>query len=322
MSASPPPIAFAGGLFNRESTNRTDPGWVKALRVHKSARFLAVIGDDIAIHGAAPGPDAEVFWIDASVIVNAGLDPARALLLGSDRDISYWAISLSADELARICTDVSLPACAIALRAIAAQAHLAPRELAIAATGKSLVNWHDTHLFCSRCGDRTTLADAGAKRVCPACKAEHFPRVNPVAIMLIHAQDKCVLGRQARFPPGVYSALAGFVEPGESIEEAVRRETFEEAGIEIGTVEYLASQPWPFMSNLMIGCFAEALSDTLNPDLEELEDVRWFPAAELADMLAGSHSQGLTTPAPFAIAHHLIRTFVARHTENLSVDTA
>ena len=147
----------------------------------------------------------------------------------------------------------------------------------------------------------------GYKRVCTQCHAEHFPRTDPVAIMLTVTPDRCILGRGAHFAPGMYSALAGFIEPGETIEAAVRRETLEESGVRLGRVVYHASQPWPFPYSLMIGCYGEALDTEIRFDARELEDCRWFERAEVLDMLAGSHGGGLKTPPPLAIAHQLIR---------------
>jgi NAD+ diphosphatase len=149
----------------------------------------------------------------------------------------------------------------------------------------------------------------GYRRDCPACGAEHFPRTDPVVIMLAIDGERCLLGRQARFAPAMYSCLAGFVEPGETIEDAVRRETAEEAGIAVGRVRYHASQPWPFPSSLMIGCHAEAISRDIVRDEAELEACRWFGRAEVQAMLAGLHPDGLKCPPDIAIAHHLIKAW-------------
>lgn len=196
------------------------------------------------------------------------------------------------------------------LRSIAVGGVVPPEELGVLAMAKSLLHWHSRHRFCANCGAPTTPAQAGFRRDCTGCDSQHFPRTDPVSIMLVTRGDRCLLGRQPRFPPGTYSCLAGFIEPGETIEDAVRRETFEEAGVRVGRVRYAASQPWPFPSSLMIGCIAEAESDDIVLDREELEDGRWFPREEVSLMLDRSHPDGLVAPPPMAIAHHLMRMFV------------
>src|SRR5690606_10104640 len=152
---------------------------------------------------------------------------------------------------------------------------LTPEEAALYGGARSLVDWHDRHPFCARCGAPTLPVKAGWARQCGACQTEHFPRTDPVVIMLAEYEDKVLVGRGIRFPPGRFSALAGFVEPGESFEEAVRRELWEEAGIRIGRVDYLMSQPWPFPSQLMIACMAQALGDELTLDVEEVPEAMW-----------------------------------------------
>ncbi|MFZ0775286.1 MAG: NAD(+) diphosphatase, partial [Xanthobacteraceae bacterium] len=196
------------------------------------------------------------------------------------------------------------------LRSIAVQGLVDPEHLPPLAEAKALLGWHARHSHCPNCGAKTEVVQAGWRRDCPACKVQHFPRTDPVVIMLVIAGERCVLGRSPRFAPTMWSCLAGFAEPGESIEEAVRREVLEEVGIAVGRVKYFASQPWPFPSSIMIGCHAEALSDTVVVDREELEDARWFERDELAAMLRREHAGGLTTPPPVAIAHHIIRSYV------------
>jgi NAD+ diphosphatase len=180
-----------------------------------------------------------------------------------------------------------------------------------------MIDWHNRHGFCANCGAATTLTDGGYRRACGNCNAEHFPRTDPVVIMLPIKGDRCVLGRSPRFPPTMWSCLAGFCEPGESIEEAVRREVAEEVGVTCARVRYFASQPWPFPASLMIGCHAEAVSDEVVIDKSEIEDARWFDRAELKSMLLRQHPQELSTPPPIAIAHHIIRDFVEHGSEVL-----
>jgi NAD+ diphosphatase len=196
------------------------------------------------------------------------------------------------------------------LRTIAVQALVADEHLPPLAEAKALIGWHARHRFCPNCGSPTKTVQGGWRRDCPSCHAEHFPRTDPVAIMLAISGERALLGRSPRFAPTMWSCLAGFAEPGETIEEAVRREVFEEAGITCGRVVYFASQPWPFPSSMMIGCHAEATSDKIVIDRSEIEDARWFEREELALMLARQHPQGLTTPPPVAIAHHIIRNYV------------
>ncbi|CAN0464588.1 unnamed protein product [Phaeothamnion confervicola] len=173
-----------------------------------------------------------------------------------------------------------------------------------------MLAWHARHRYCANCGAPTDSVHGGWKRQCPSCQVEHFPRTDPVVIMLVLDGDRCLLGRQSRFAKGMWSCLAGFVEPGETIEDAVRREVFEESGIRCGRVGYVRSQPWPFPMSLMIGAHVEALSSELTIDYAELEDARWFARAEVIEMMQGRHPAGLAAANPIAIAHHLIRAWI------------
>ncbi|MDE0877556.1 MAG: NAD(+) diphosphatase [Sphingomonas bacterium] len=188
---------------------------------------------------------------------------------------------------------------------MAALGSLAPGEAATYAAARSLIDWHLRHRFCARCGHETTVYRAGWGRSCASCGAEHFPRVDPVVIMIAEHDDRALLGRGRGWPPGRYSALAGFLEPGESIEEAVAREIHEEAGVTVTGVRYIASQPWPFPSSLMMACVATALDDALNVDTNELEDAIWVSRADVRRVLAGEEGSFIAPP-PYAIAHTLL----------------
>ncbi len=194
----------------------------------------------------------------------------------------------------------------------AAAMQMPQHDAAIYAQAKALLDWHYRHSFCARCGSATDMAAGGAKRVCPACGTEHFPRVDPVVIMLAQFEDKVLLGRQASWPPGVWSALAGFVEPAETLEEACARELSEEAGlsVDVSATRYIFCQPWPFPSSLMVGLLAPATSPDLTVDTEELEAARWFTRAEVNAMLEGTHPHAALPPS-IAIARRLVELWAA-----------
>jgi NAD+ diphosphatase len=188
---------------------------------------------------------------------------------------------------------------------------MAPEDAAVFGTARHLIDWHARHRFCAACGAASALMRAGWGRRCTACGTEHFPRTDPVVIMLAEHDGRALLGRGHPWPPRRYSALAGFVEPGESIEEAVARETFEEAGVRVSGVRYVASQPWPFPGQLMIACIAKAESDVLNVDAQELQDAMWVPRDGVRAALAGEPHAAFLAPPRYAIAHTLLTAWVA-----------
>ena len=188
------------------------------------------------------------------------------------------------------------------------------RDAELAATARALMNWHDGHGFCAKCGATSVMSEAGWQRRCPACGAHHFPRTDPVVIMLITQGDRVLLGRSPGWPEGMYSLLAGFIEPGETIEAAVRREVFEETAIRVGDVSYVAGQPWPFPASLMIGCKGEALSEEITVDPVELEAARWVSRAELLTVFAGTHPE-IKPARKGAIAHAMLDRWLADRLE-------
>ena len=187
---------------------------------------------------------------------------------------------------------------------------ITPRDAELAATGKALLSWHEIHGYCAVCGGKSEMSQAGWQRVCTSCGAEHFPRTDPVVIMLITHGNSVLMGRSPGWPRGMYSLLAGFVEPGETLEAAVRREVFEESGVKVGQVGYLASQPWPFPASLMFGCYGEALSEEITIDPVEIEDAIWVSKEEMMDAFAGRHPV-LLPARKGAIAHFLLENWLA-----------
>lgn len=194
------------------------------------------------------------------------------------------------------------------LRAV--MTRLSPRDAELGATAKAVMAWHQSHRYCARCGADSVVAMGGWQRDCAACGGHHFPRTDPVVIMLITHGNSVLVGRSPGWPDGMYSLLAGFVEPGETIEAAVRREVFEEAGIKVGAVSYLASQPWPFPASLMFGCTGEALDTSLTIDPEEIEDAIWVTREDMAAAFTGNHPKILPARKG-AIAHFLLEAWLS-----------
>src|ERR1700726_3666934 len=299
-----PHLGYTDSVLDRAAHVRHDPAALTACRADPRARALVIGGELVILRKGPPlndpafplqlagtlaPPREQVFLglLDGAPLFGLAIDPDTADALKSRDDL--------------LVTD---------LRSIATGALVAPEHLPPLAAAKALLAWHRRHRFCSNCGAPTRLTQAGWRRDCAACGAEHFPRTDPVVIMLAIHGERCLLGRQSRFAKGMWSCLAGFVEPGETIEDAVRRETLEEAGIVCGRVAYFASQPWPFPMSLMIGCHAQALTTELRVDHSELEDARWFDRDEGAAMMQRRHPEGLSATHPVAIAHHIIRAWL------------
>ena len=306
-----PRQAYSGSLLERAAALRGDDAKLAALLEHPRAGVYVVGGELIVLkaQGAAPDP---LFSPDEARTLGVARE---TVFLGLLHDAPRFGIGIdpAAIEALKARADLKL----IDLRTIAVQGEVDTVHVPPLAEAKAILGWHARHRFCPNCSAATVLTQAGWRRDCPVCKAEHFPRTDPVVIMLPIKGDRCVLGRSPRFPPTMWSCLAGFCEPGESIEEAVRREVAEEVGVTCAQVRYFASQPWPFPSSLMIGCHAEAVSDDVVIDKSEIEDARWFDRAELKSMLLRQHPQELSTPPPIAIAHHIIRDFVEHGSEVL-----
>jgi len=299
-----PRQAYAGSRIERAAFYRGDAAALAAMTADDRARFYLIVGELAVLNKR--GEELDPLF-----------SPADARAFGAAREIVFLGLMNEAPRFgASLDPDLAEPLKArddlelIDLRTIAVRAVVAPEHVPPLAETKAMLGWHARHRFCPNCGAVTELAQAGWRRDCPSCKTEHFPRTDPVVIMLAIAGERCVLGRSPRFPKTMWSCLAGFAEPGESIEEAVRREVQEEVGLTCAWVKYFASQPWPFPSSLMIGCHAEALTEKIVIDHSEIEEARWFDREELKLMLTRKHPQGLTAPPAIAIAHHIIRAFV------------
>lgn len=277
---------FCAPGLDRADALRSDPDGLRAAMMRPGARLLRMTGLD-----PDNGEDGGLSWGSL-----AEADPeGDLLLLGLD------------DGAPRFAHVGHVPAQGQPIPLLwQALAVLPERDAAIYASARSLVDWHARHLFCARCGGDTRIEKAGWSRRCTQCSAEHFPRTDPVVIMLAEHEGCVLLGRQPQFPPRRLSALAGFVEPGETIEGAVARELHEEAGIRVHDIRYIKSQPWPFPSSLMIGCFAQAEDDVLTIDKTELEEAKWIDAAGVRAAMAGEDAAPFIAPPRLAIAHHLL----------------
>lgn len=295
-------VGFAGNRIDRQSENRSEESLPAAL-ADPRLRIMQSRGGRLYLR-FTDGAASAYFTLAEALATGAKLD--HAVLLGESA-LGPVVMAPGSIEPEELPDDIK----AIDHRSVYVQGLVGTETLGELAQGTALLSWHHSHRFCGRCGSPTEIRIGGYKRACTNCGAEHFPRTDPVAIMLAVTGDRCLLGRSPHFAPGMYSALAGFIEPGETIENAVRRETFEEAGIRLGRVAYHASQPWPFPYSLMIGCFGEALNEEIVFDGKELEDCRWFPRSEVREIISGTHPEAIGAPPAGAIASHLIRAWAA-----------
>jgi NAD+ diphosphatase len=304
-------IPFSGNPLNRASEKRPDTEWVAAKRHDPNSLVIPMWKLQPFLLGSekSRGPLEAGFLMPGLCEKLAAAD-APCIFLGLEGERALFALDISAaQDPANIGPLEGLGH----FRDMRSAAMLLPaKDTAILGQAKALIDWHQRHGFCPKCGAPTTLADAGYKRICTNCGTEHFPRTDPVVIMLATHGDACLVGRGKQFPPGMFSALAGFIEPGETIEEAVRRELMEEAGVKTGAVTYYATQPWPFPSSLMIGCFAEAENREIKVDESEIAEAIWLERSKARALTAGERVEGLWVPPSIAIAHHLIKTWAEK----------
>jgi NAD+ diphosphatase len=300
-------IPFAGNPLNRASERRIDSDWIESKRHDSSSLVLPMRRLEPFLLEPEKSGTTELGLLRPEIADSLAGPEATCIFLGLDGDRAVFAVDVP--EAASPANPGALAGLGYFRDARAAAQIVPSKHAAIIAQAKALIDWHQRHGFCPNCGTPTKIMDAGYRRLCGKCKAEHFPRVDPVVIMLATHGDACLVGRNKRFPGPMFSALAGFMEPGETIEEAVRRELMEEASVKVGEVTYYATQPWPFPSSLMIGCFAKAESRDVKADDEELAEVRWLERSLARDLIAGKQVDGIKVPPPLAIAHHLIKTF-------------
>lgn len=317
-------VTFGGSGLNRAAHVRNDAAALEQARSHPDARCMLLWRGKLLVQGERldhlawvgmdhpllfDGPGGEV-----STPIFLGFGDAEAPLFAYD--ISGWqaqGLDLSGVGAFVDRTEQQHPLLTeghvfAELRRI--MTRLSARDAELAATAKAVISWHSTHKFCACCGHPSDINHAGWQRSCPSCGAHHFPRTDPVVIMLITYGDNVLMGRSPGWPEGMYSLLAGFVEPGETLEAAVRREVLEEAGVPVGQVSYLSSQPWPFPASLMFGCAGEALSQDITIDPEEIEDAMWVGKSEMMQAFAGEHPR-LLPARKGAIAHFLLQNWLA-----------
>lgn len=295
-------IIFANNPLDRMSSIRGDQEWQRQSKLAGNSIFLVFKTGKPLIKVSSDTSIKSQIRYFSSDQVKGHLDSQLVIFLGQYSDHNYFAINLENDLSPDLYKNDSK---FIDLRSIAQ--NLSAEDTGILAQAKSIIDWNLNHKYCSKCSSsKLEIKDTGYKKYCLECKTEFFPRVDPVVIMLPTFEDKCLLGRQKIFPPRMYSALAGFLEPGETIEDAVIREVKEESGLDVTNVQYKFTQPWPFPYQLMIGCFAEAKGDVLNIDKDEIEDAIWLTKEDLNRIFVGKHPNRIWIPPAMAVAHQLI----------------
>ncbi len=298
-------LGFIDAPLNRASALRGNLKWLKQQIQSPQSKVIVFVKDRPAI--AINGEVLEISFVKTSEALQSCKQAELVFLHLTKTNEAVFAVQFEEELQDKFVNNhVKL----IDLRSLAMQAILPPQDLGVLAQARSLLSWHASHRFCANCGNKTKLADSGYRRDCPDCKCQHFPRVDPVVIMLVQHGENFLMGRGHNFEENHFSALAGFLEPGETIEAATRRETFEETGIKVGEVTYLLSQPWPFPSTLMIGVIAQALTTEIQPDPVEIAEAKWFSFNEIRQMLANNHPSGTTLPPPMSIAYQMMQKYL------------
>ena len=314
------PTVAATTLLDREGPKRADAAWIAAHRAADSGRYLMFCDLKPVILSSPDRTSATLRWLSRAEVGELGLQDADALFLGLDRTTGtpHFALALAEQKARAIPGAAAFLQPAVDLRTLAMQGLLTPEEQSLAGQARALAQWHENCQCCGKCGSPTKANDGGWRRKCTgpdsgpnkACNLDWFPRTDPVVIMLVTDGERCIMAHEHRYQNNMYSTLAGFLEPGEDIEHAVRREVLEETNIKVGRVTYHSSQPWPFPHSLMMGCIAWAETTEITIDPNEIAMARWFSRDEALAMLEKRHPEGLTAPAKHAIAHELVRSFV------------
>lgn len=297
--------------LDRQSGKRCDPAYIDEQTQNLASRWLLMTDHAPMVHRASPA-DNPTLWFSRADLSAAAIDPTPMLFLGIEPSTfaPCFARALSAAQLAPLANICALEPHSD-VRTLASTGALPVGEIAAASIARSLFTWHESAAHCGWCGAKSMSIDAGWKRHCPACERSAFPRVDPVVIMLVTDGERCVLAHEPRYPPDMYSTLAGYIEPGETIAQAVIRETFEEVGLIVTHVDYALSQPWPFPHSLMIGCIAHVAPGPLAIDATEIDEAIWVTQNRASTMLNRTDALKKWVPGPQAIAHHLIQTFVS-----------
>lgn len=305
------PTVGATTTLDRLGTKRSDAAFLKLRSESPETRFLVLADLKPVIRSNAERTTARLAWFSREQLDHLGLPVADALFLGVDgEDRAHFAVAVTEHRTRHAPGAIEMLRPIVDLRSLAMQGAMSPEELSLCGQARALAQWHENARCCGHCGGTTLVKDGGWRRKCWACGLEWFPRTDPVVIMLITDGDRCLLAHEHRYGDKMFSTLAGFIEPGEDIEHAVRREVAEEAGVKVGRVSFHSSQPWPFPHSLMLGCVGEAETTELTIDHAEIAEARWFTREEARQMLAGRHPEGLTVPGRHAIANALISTFV------------
>lgn len=307
------PTVAATTLLERCGPKRADEAYMQSLRDAANGRYLVFCDLKPVIVG---GPDrsgvSSIRWLSRMEVTQLGLPVDEALFLGLSKgdDIPHFAIAIAEADARTMPGAGELLRPAVDLRNLAMQGSLTPEEQSLAGQARALAQWHENQKCCGKCGAPAKVKDGGWRRKCTGCGLDWFPRTDPVVIMLVTDGERCILAHEHRYQNKMYSTLAGFLEPGEDIEHAVRREVLEETNIKVGRVAYHSSQPWPFPHSLMLGCIGYAETTEITIDKNELAEARWFTREECRAMLEKRHPDGLTAPARHAIANRLIWSFI------------